>query len=101
MTFLRKRILHLSDIPSDLNSITSIDDKKEVDPQLVGMYQSDIDEIWHHVVKLYKCGVHPGISLSIRRQGKVLLSRGIGHALPCGPTHRSACTQPPKVLQPY
>ncbi|MFT6273974.1 MAG: CubicO group peptidase (beta-lactamase class C family) [Halioglobus sp.] len=88
MTFLRKRILHLSDIPSDLNSITSIDDKKEVDPQLVGMHQSDIDEIWHHVVNLYKCGVHPGISLSMRRQGKVLLSRGIGHAQGNGPEDR-------------
>lgn len=85
MDFLRKRILHLSDIPRDLDSVITIDEKKEVDPQLVGMVQDDVDEIWHNIVKLYKTGVHPGISLSIRRQGKVLMSRGIGHALGNGP----------------
>jgi len=85
MKFLRKRILHLSHIPRDLDSVITIDEKKEVDPQLVGMQQGDIDEIWHNIVKLYKTGVHPGISVSIRRQGKVLMSRGIGHALGNGP----------------
>ena len=85
MTFLRKRILHLSDIPPDLDSVISIDRKKEVDPQLVGMQQDDVEEIWRHVVKLYRSGVHPGISISFRRQGKVLLSRAIGHARGNGP----------------
>jgi CubicO group peptidase (beta-lactamase class C family) len=85
MKFLRKRILHLSHIPRDLDSVITIDEKKEVDPQLVGMQQGDIDEIWHNIVKLYKTGVHPGISVSIRRQGKILMSRGIGHALGNGP----------------
>ena len=85
MNYLRKRILHLSDIPADLDSVISIDHKKEVDPQQVGMAQADIDEIWHNLVKLYQTGVHPGISISIRRQGKLLMSRGIGHALGNGP----------------
>jgi CubicO group peptidase (beta-lactamase class C family) len=85
MNFLRKRIFHLSQIPHDLESVITIDAKKEVDPQLVDMQQDDIDEIWHNIVKLYKTGVHPGISVSIRRQGKVLMSRGIGHALGNGP----------------
>jgi CubicO group peptidase (beta-lactamase class C family) len=85
MKFLRKRILHLSDIPRDLDSVITVDKKKEVDPQLVGMAQDDVDEIWHRIVKLYKTGVHPGISVSIRHRGKVLMSRGIGHAQGNGP----------------
>ena len=56
MKFLRKRILHLSDIPGDIDSVISVDEKKEVDPQLVGMAQDDVDEIWHRIVKLYKTG---------------------------------------------
>ncbi len=85
MNFLRKRILHLSDIPGDLDSVISVDEKKEVDPQLVGMQREDVDEIWHRIVKLYKTGVHPGISVCIRRQGEVLMSRAIGHAQGNGP----------------
>ena len=50
MNYLRKRILHLSDIPADLDSVISIDHKKEVEPQQVGMAQADIDEIWHNLV---------------------------------------------------
>ena len=85
MEFLRKNVLHLSAITRDLGAITSIDTKQETDPQVLGMQQSDVDEIWDNVVKLYKTGVHPGISISIRRQGKVLLSRAIGHASGNGP----------------
>jgi len=85
MKFLRKRLFHLSDIPRDLDAVTSIDETRETDPQAVGMQQHDVDTIWANVEKLYRTGVHPGISISLRRQGKVLLSRGIGHALGNGP----------------
>jgi CubicO group peptidase (beta-lactamase class C family) len=85
MDILRKHVLHLSKIPKNLDSVTSIDEKLEVDPAEVGMSQTDIDDIWSRVGAVYKTGVHPGISLSIRRQGKVLLSRGIGHAIGNGP----------------
>ena len=85
MKLLRKRLLHLSDIPADLDSVITIDAPKEVDPQQVGMARADVDEIWGNIVKLYKTGVHPGITVSIRRQGKILMSRGIGHALGNGP----------------
>lgn len=85
MKNLRKKLLHLSDIPRDLDSVTSINAKQEVDPLSVGMDQGDVDAIWEQVRKVYRSGVHPGISISIRRQGKLLLSRGIGHARGNGP----------------
>ena len=85
MEFLRKQVLHLSAIPRDLDSVISIDHAKEVDPQEVGMLQADIEKIWDNVIKVYKTGVHPAITVSLRRQGKIILSRAIGHARGNGP----------------
>ncbi len=85
LDLVRRRILHLSKIPRDLDSVITIDTKQETDPRELGMRQADVDAIWDNIVKLYKCGVHPGISVSIRRQGKVLMSRAIGHAQGNGP----------------
>jgi len=83
--FLRKRLLHLSRIPTDLDSVTTIDRRAETDPQVVGMHQRDVDEIWDRVRDVYRTGVHPAITVSIRRQGKVLMSRAIGHTSGNGP----------------
>ncbi len=85
MEFLRKRLLHLSRIPADLDSVTTIDRRAETDPQDVGVRQRDVDEIWDRVRDVYRTGVHPAITVSIRRQGKVLLSRAIGHTSGNGP----------------
>jgi CubicO group peptidase (beta-lactamase class C family) len=85
MEYLRKRVLHLSKIPRDLDSVITIDAKKEVDPQQVGMKQADVDEIWDNLIKVYKTGVHPAITVNIRRQGKILMSRAIGHTRGNGP----------------
>lgn len=85
MTFVRRRILKLSAIPADLDSVTSIDTRKEVEPRSVGMRNKDVDAIWDQVRKLYRTGAHPAITLSVRRRGEVLLSRGIGHARGNGP----------------
>lgn len=85
MKLLRKHVFHLSDIPRDLESVTTIDRKKEVDPRDVGLLQADVDRIWGAIVKLYRTGVHPAISVCIRLRGKVLLSRAIGHARGNGP----------------
>ena len=85
MEFIRKRVLQLSRIPKDLDSVTSIDRDREVDPRDVGMSRADVDGIWDQVLKLYRTGTHPAITVSLRRQGKTLLSRGIGHARGNGP----------------
>ena len=60
MELLRKHLLHLCRVPRDLDSVTCIDSKQEVDPREVGMRQADVDAIWGNIVKLYKSGVHPG-----------------------------------------
>ncbi|MDH4040702.1 MAG: beta-lactamase family protein [Gammaproteobacteria bacterium] len=85
MKLLRKHVFHLSDIPGDLDSVITIDGKSEVNPREVGLLQSDVDHIWDNIIKIYKTGVHPAITACIRHQGKVLLSRAIGHARGNGP----------------
>lgn len=85
MELLRKQVFHLSDIPRDLDPLITIDKKKEVEPRDVGLLQPDVERIWGLVIKLYKTGVHPAISVCIRHRGKVLLSRSIGHVRGNGP----------------
>ncbi len=91
MQLLRKHLLHLSPIPRDLEQVTHIDRRKEVDPRQVDMTPADVDAIWRQIVNIYKTGVHPGISLSIRHRGKVLMSRAIGHARGNGPDDAPDC----------
>jgi len=95
MEFLRKQVLHLSAIPRDLDSVITIDSAKEVDPQEVGMLHADVERIWDNVVKVYKTGVHPAITVSLRRQGKIIMSRAIGHARGNGPADDA---NSPKIL---
>ena len=85
MKLLRKHLFHLSDIPRDLDSVISIDTKMETDPREVGLLQSDVDHIWDKIIKVYRTGVHPAITACIRYQGKVIMSRAIGHVRGNGP----------------
>ena len=85
MKLLRKHLFHLSDIPRDLDSVISIDTKMETDPREVGLLQSDVDHIWDKIIKVYRTGVHPSITACIRYQGKLIMSRAIGHVRGNGP----------------
>ncbi|MBF0452583.1 MAG: beta-lactamase family protein [Candidatus Magnetomorum sp.] len=71
-------------IPDDLSSVTTIK-PKEVDPADVNMTRSDVDTIWGCVEDLYRTGISPGIVFTLRRHGKVVLNRGIGHSHGNGP----------------
>ena len=52
----------------------------EADPASVGLRRAEIESIWSAVVDFYKTGFHPAIGLCVRRRGKVVLDRVIGHA---------------------
>jgi CubicO group peptidase (beta-lactamase class C family) len=77
--------MRLSAIPRDLDAVTRIDTKKEVDPASVGMSQADVDRIWDHVIRVYRTGVHPAITINLRRRGRIVMARSIGHARGNGP----------------
>jgi CubicO group peptidase (beta-lactamase class C family) len=65
--------------PFPAQEVTVRNWQSEVDPKSVGLTRHDVDDIWAAVVRLYEMRVHPAISLCIRRRGKVILDRSIGH----------------------
>src|SRR4051812_33351954 len=59
--------------------VTTRDAEAETDPREVGLTREGISEIWASVVDLYETGLHPAIALCVRRRGRVVLDRTIGH----------------------
>jgi CubicO group peptidase (beta-lactamase class C family) len=59
--------------------VTSRNTPAEVDPRSVGLEAADVEAMWTSVVRLYETGLHPAIALCVRRRGRVVLDRAIGH----------------------
>lgn len=72
-------------VPRSLGTVTTIEASQEVDPGSVGMSQKGVNAIWRTVEDLYKTGMHPGISLCVRRRGEIVINRALGHARGNGP----------------
>lgn len=52
----------------------------EVDASTADLAPSAVDAIWEAVRRLYLTGLHPGMAICIRRHGRVVLHRAIGHS---------------------
>jgi CubicO group peptidase (beta-lactamase class C family) len=85
---LRRLIVDGAEVPGDLGSVTTIARREERDPESVGMTRAGVAAIWRSVENIYASGMHPGISLVVRRHGRVVLKRAIGHARGNGPGDR-------------
>ena len=59
--------------------VTTHDAAAERPPEEGGLTHDDVESIWHSVVKLYNSGLHPAIALCLRRHGRVVIDRSIGH----------------------
>ena len=70
-------------MPKDLDSVTTFG--AEEDPTSVDLTGENVERIWEAAVSLYKSGVHPGVSMCVRRHGAVVLDRSIGHSRGNGP----------------
>jgi CubicO group peptidase (beta-lactamase class C family) len=70
--------------------VTSIS-PAEADPRAGGLERANVDEIWKSVIRLYETGLHPAIGLCIRRRGKIVVERAVGHL------RGNAPTDPPDV----
>ncbi|WP_370331325.1 lipase LipE [Mycolicibacterium hippocampi] len=68
-------------VPADLEAVTSIgeEDHSGVDPAAV-------ERIWQAARHWYAAGMQPAIQLCLRRDGRVILDRAIGHGWGNGPT---------------
>ncbi|WP_162932477.1 serine hydrolase domain-containing protein [Solimonas sp. K1W22B-7] len=76
MLFRQNRVA----VPRDLASVTSYDPARETDPADVGLKPDAARRIWSAVEAMYGSGLHPGVSITVRRHGRVILDRAIGHA---------------------
>lgn len=85
--WLRKS-LQSSRIPADLSRVTKIDEDMEVRPESLGSSPEAVDAIWRRVRALYRTGTHPGIQITLRHRGEVLLQRSLGHSQGNGPRDR-------------
>ena len=57
-----------------------------------------VERIWDDAVSWYRSGVHPALQVCVRREGKVVLDRAIGHARGNGP--RDAEEEPEELATP-
>ncbi len=72
-------------VPEEIKSVTSYKPEDEVDPADAGMSKRGVESIWSAVEDLYRTGIHPAISFCLRRRGKIVIKRAIGHARGNGP----------------
>jgi len=81
-----RKVFRTIKIPADLGPITDIAHEQEIDPTQVGVPQADADAIWQAVEDLYSSGYYPAIMFCLRRNGKIIFNRAIGHSRGNGPT---------------
>ncbi len=80
MSKLWRRVKHRF----DPDQVTTISPREE--PAEAGdLSPETIEAIWSSVQSYYRLGLQPGMSLSLRRRGKVVLERSIGHSRGNGP----------------
>lgn len=65
-------------LPRHLDEVTRIDHAAEYPAEELGMKQREVARIWSAVEHLYRAGVHPALSLVLRRRGRIVLKRTIG-----------------------
>jgi CubicO group peptidase (beta-lactamase class C family) len=68
-------------VPTDLDAATAVgeEDHTAIDP-------ASIERIWRATRHWYQAGMHPAIQLCLRRNGRIVLNRAIGHGWGNAPT---------------
>lgn len=80
-------------VPKRLDQVTQYEPATETPPDQVGLSSESVANIWAATEAFYQTGAMPGISLAIRRQGKLILNRALGHARGNGPDDPSGTRQ--------
>ena len=65
-------------VPRDLESVTRVGQEAKTRESRTS--RAAIDRVWRCVEALYRTGAHPAIQICIRRHGRVVMHRAIGHA---------------------
>ncbi|WP_227998925.1 beta-lactamase family protein [Nocardia australiensis] len=64
-------------IAEDLDAVTTLG--HEDDPSDAGLTRGDVERLWGSVRDWYRMGTTPAIQTCLRRNGKIVLNRTIGH----------------------
>jgi CubicO group peptidase (beta-lactamase class C family) len=91
---------NLIDLPRNLEAVTDHDPARETPAADVGLSPQAVEKIWAAVQAMYRTGLHPGIALTLRRGGKVILDRAIGHARGHGPGESGRNALPLRTTTP-
>jgi len=78
-TEVYQRLFRTVAVPEDLTSLTDIDTAAEVDPRSADFDPAAVNAIWEACQNLYRSGVYPLLTLCLRRRGKIVLNRSLGH----------------------
>ncbi len=65
-------------VPEDLDAVTQVGREESLED--TGVDRSAIDAVWSAAEAFYRTGVTPALQLCIRRRGRVVLNRALGHA---------------------
>jgi len=84
---LKSKAFRTISIPEDLASLTTHDSLSEAEPVDAAMTREGVDAIWASVEDLYRSGIYPGISFCMRKKGRVIINRAIGHSHGNGPSN--------------
>jgi CubicO group peptidase (beta-lactamase class C family) len=76
---LHQRLFRTVPVPDDLAAVTDIDTAAEVDPRTADLDPAAVNAIWEACQNLYRSGVYPLLTLCLRRRGKIVLNRSLGH----------------------
>lgn len=76
---LERKVFHGMVVPDDLPSLTSIDPAESKDSQRSGIPQDVVDNIWAAAEDVFRSGMHPYISVCLRRHGEMVLNRSLGY----------------------
>jgi len=82
---LKSKAFRIISIPDDLSSLITHDSLSEAEPVDAEMTREGVDAIWTGVEDLYRSGCYPGITFCLRRKGRVVINRAIGHSHGNGP----------------
>lgn len=70
-------------MPDDLEAATTTGPEEPA--HAGGLENENVEKIWKSALDLYRSGVHPALTICVRREGAVVLNRAIGHARGNGP----------------
>jgi CubicO group peptidase (beta-lactamase class C family) len=84
--------------PAD--EVTSVEGgEDEVDPGEAGLDPDDVQAIWRAAVGAYRTGLYPALSICVRRRGKVVIDRAIGHVSGNAPSDQPDAHRVPATPQ--